>query len=289
MKYYLRLAPLLALLIASLQAAAHEHLAAGATGPTNGAQLIFFNASDYSSDSGYVFNFGAGTPADAYDGFYYTADLVFVALAATPNLGGPEPGHAALGTHIEVVLETVEGPNNGATFGFWETPTPDVDSTNLTWSVPVGLVNGTNHIFVSENDGSASADPYGHLHGRVYSFTQPGLYKTGWRFVDTSTNGPGGGPIDTPSDRFYLYMQAGVTIASISVDTNGVNLTFGAPSNLPDTGSAPATNYTIEASSSLGLDANWSQVGDVIVGDDHLHTVTVPLNGTIEFYRLTTD
>ncbi|HTS71391.1 MAG TPA: hypothetical protein VMO17_20625, partial [Terriglobia bacterium] len=110
----------------------------------------------------------------------------------------------------------------------------------------------------------------------------------GFRFVDTSTNGPGGSPIQSPSDRFYLYLQADVTIAGLNVDTNGVNLTFAAPSNLPDTGTAPATNYQIESTPVLGPSANWQPAADLLVGDDHLHTITLPQTNSAAFFRLNT-
>jgi hypothetical protein len=266
---------------------AHEHLAAGANSTIPGSPLIFVNAGDYATDSGYVFGLDAGDLGSPYEGWYFTGDLVFVALAATPAYGGPEAQAAALGSHIEVVLETLSGPP-GATLGFWETQQDGVDSTNLTWTVRAGLTNGTNHIVVSETDGSPSADPYGHTHGRIYSVNQPGLYTVGFRFVDTSTNGPGGGPIQAPSDRFYLYLQADVTIAGISVATNEANLTFGAPSNLPDTGTAPATNYQLESTPTLGPLANWQPAADVVVGDDHMHTISVPMTNTSAFFRLNT-
>ena len=205
-----------ALLAAATTAAAHEHLAAGANSTSPGSPLIFVNAADYASDSGYVFGLDAGDSGSPYEGWYYTGDLVLAALAATPNYGGPEAQAAAVGSHLEAVLETVQGPL-GANFGFWETQQDGMDSTNLTWTVPVGLTNGTNHIVVSETDGSPGSDPYGHIHGRIYSVDKPGLYTIGFRFVDTSTNGPGGGPIQSPSDRFYLYLQADVTVARISV------------------------------------------------------------------------
>ena len=275
------------LLALATSAHAHEHLAAGANSTTPGSPLIFVNAGDYATNSAYVFGLDAGDPASPYDGWYYTGDLVFVALAATPAYGGPEAQAAAIGSHIEVVLETVAGPS-GANLGFWETQQDGVDSTNLTWTVPVGLTNGTNHIVVSETDGSPTADPYGHTHGRIYSVDKPGLYTVGFRFVDTSTNGPGGGPIQSPSDHFYLYLQADVTIASINIDTNGVNLTFSAPSNLPDTGTAPATNYRIESTPVLGPLANWQPAADVLVGDDHLHTIVVPQTNSAAFFRLNT-
>ncbi len=276
-----------ALLTTAAPANAHEHLAAGADSTTPGSPLIFVNAGDYGSTSGYVFGLDAGDPGSPYEGWYYTGDLVFVALAATPDYGGPEAQAAAIGSHIEIILETVSGPPR-ATLGFWETQQNGVDSTNLTWTVPVGLTNGTNHIVVSETDGSVTADPYGHIHGRIYSVDRAGLYQVGFRFVDASTNGPGGGPIQAPSDRFCLWFQAGVTIASISPAVNGVNLTFAALSNLPDTGTAPATNYQIESTPTLGPQANWQPAGDVVVGDDHVHTVTLPVTNTSAFFRLNT-
>ena len=221
-------------LAGAASANAHEHLAAGANSTSPGSPLIFVNAGDFDSDaSGFVFGLDAGEPGSPYNGYYFTGDLAFVALAATPAFGGPEAQAAALGSHIEIVLETVEGPA-GANLGFWETQQNGVDSTNLTWTVPVGLTNGTNHIVVSETDGLPGADPYGHIHGRIYSVDKPGLYRVGFRFVDVSTNGPGGGPIQAPSDRLHLYFQADVTIAGIATATNGISLSFAALSNVSD-------------------------------------------------------
>jgi hypothetical protein len=182
-------------------------------------------------------------------------------------------------------METFSGPPR-STLGFWETQQNGVDSTNLTWTVPVGLTNGTNRIVVSETDGSPSAEPYGHIHGRIYSVDKAGLYTVGFRYVDASTNGPGGGPIQTPSDRFYLNFQADVTIAGVSPATNGVNLIFAAPSNLPDTGSAPATDYQLESTPTLGPSANWQPAADLVVGDDHMHVITLPMTNGSAFFRL---
>jgi hypothetical protein len=283
---------LLSILLASMPVAqiacAHDHLAAGATSNTNGATLIFQNDGDFGGDAGYVFNLEEGTTNDAYFGYYYTGDLVFVALAATLDNGGPEPGAAALGTFIQVKLLSVEGPQ-GATLGFWETSQDGVDSTNLTWSVPVPLNNGTNLIFVTEGTGSAGSDPYGHIHGRIYSFDKPGLYKVTWQFVDTSTNGPNGGPLDLPSAPFFLYYQADLTTGSIDFMTNSANVTFAAPSNIPDSGVGPATNYELQSSPSIGTNAMWQPAASVVVGDDHLHTISVPMNGmngNALFFRL---
>ena len=269
-------------------ASAHDHLVAGATGNTIGATLIFQNDGDFRGDTGFVFNLIAGSTNDAYLGYYYTDDLVFIALAATPDNGGPEPGAAALGTYIQAKLLSVEGPS-GAMFGFWETSQDGVDSTNLTWTVHVPFQNGTNLIHVTEGNGSAGSDPYGHIHGRIYSFDKPGLYKATWQFVDTSTNGPKGGPVDLPSAPFYLYYQADLTTGAIGVVSNSVNVTFATPSNIPDSGVGPATNYQLQSSPAVGTNAVWKSTGDVVVGDDHLHTITIPPGTNTVFFRLKTE
>ncbi len=273
----------LATLHSNLQA--HDHLAAGATTNTPGGTLLFQNDADYGGDAGFVFNLTAGTTNDPYLGYYYTSDLVFIALAATPDNGGPELGAAALGTYVQVKLLSIEGPK-GATFGFWETAQNGVDSTNLTWTLPVPFHNGTNLIHVSESDGSPGSDPYGHIHGRIYSFDKPGLYKVTWQFVDTSTNGPNAGPVDVPSAPFYLYYQADLTIGEIKVSTNSVNVTFACPSNIPDSGIGPATNYQLQSSPTVATNAVWQPAGDVVVGDDHLHTIALPVTGNTLFFRL---
>jgi hypothetical protein len=268
---------------------AHDHMPAAATSSAPGATLQYDpSATDYTTRSGFVFALTAGTTNDPYLGYYYTDDQIFDALAATLDSGGPVPGHAALGTYVQVKLLSMEGPA-GASFGFWEALEDGVDSTNLTWSVTVPYHNGTNLIHVSESDGSPGSDPYGHIHGRIYSVTKPGFYIATWQFVDTSTNGADGGSVDLPSVPFSTYYQAGLTIAVISIDTNGVNITFAAPSHQPDDLSTPPANYILQSSSAPGSSAVWQTVGGVIVGDDALHTVTLPLSGAAQFFRLGSD
>ena len=239
---------------------AHEHLTAGALSKAPGSPLFLANAADYAATSGYVFGLDAGDSGTPYEGYYYTGDLVLAALAATPPFGGPEPLAPAVGSVIEAVVETVSGPP-GASLGFWETTVDDVDSTAISWSVPVGLTGGTNQIRVTESNGTPGSDPYGHRHGRLFSVTQPGFYQVGFRFVDVSTNGPLGGPIHTPSDRFILNLQSGVTLAGIASNTNGTAIVFGAPANLPDTGGGAATRYQLEVASNLGAPAPWKAIG----------------------------
>lgn len=291
MKAFIRTSLTLALMATYAQA--HDHMPAGATAPTPGATLEYApTAEDFTTNSGWVFGMNIGTTNDAYFGYYWTDDSVFTALAATALNGGPEPGHAALGTHIAVKLLSVEGPA-GAKFGFWEsagqgTDGEGVDGTNLTWSIDIPFQNGTNLIDVSENDGSPGADPYGHIHGRVYSVTKPGYYRATWEFVDTSTNGPGGGPVDLPSAPFSTQYQADLTIDAITAGTNGVSLLIAAPSFLPDNagpGTEPA-QYALQSSNTVGPTASWQPVGDAIAGDDLMHTITVPITGLARFFRL---
>jgi hypothetical protein len=81
------------------------------------------------------------------------------------------------------------------------------DATEITFTVPVGTTAGTNRFALSENDGTAGADPYGHIHGRMFSATVPGWYVAGFRLVDTGRNGPGGGPRHAPSDLAYFNFR----------------------------------------------------------------------------------
>ena len=283
----------IALMEPALTLFGHDHMPAGATSSDPGATLQYATtAADYTTNSGWVFGLNSSAADDPYGGAYWTDDAVFIALAATPNNGGPEPGHAAPGTFIQVKLLSVDGPA-GATFSFWESAGPGtdgegIDGTNLTWSITVPFRNGTNLIYISESNGSPGSDPYGHIHGRVYSFSKPGYYTATWQFVDTSTNGLDGGPVDLPSAPFILQYQAGLLIDNIATDTNGVHLRFAAPSFLPDDagpGTEPAT-YTVLSSPSLGSSADWEPVGNVIDGDDLMHTVILPYSGPTQFYKL---
>lgn len=253
---------------------AHDHVVAGADSTAQDAPILFVSDDDFGADTGYVFPLILSTNGP-YTGYYH-GELSFVVLPATSDLGGPAPQHPALGSHLEVVLESVAGPAGGS-IGFWESPGGDLDAETITFSVPVGETNGTQHFLVSENDGSPGADPYGHIHGRVYSATLPGLYRVGFRFVDTSHNGAKGGPIHSPSDRFFLNFQAGLTIASITRATDQVHITFATTTGM---------NYTLEATDSLAPAAIWHTVGDTLAGDDHLHTQTVAAVRPGQFFRL---
>mgnify|MGYP007071000882 CR=1 FL=1 len=271
---FLRLLPVLLALALPATPKAHEHLAAGAQLSEAGSALLFVNAANYAAESGYVVPLELSTNGP-YAGYHH-AELTFVCQPATPDRGGPAPFHPVLGTHVDAIIESVEGPAGGA-LGFWESPGDEVTATELTFSVPVGETQGTRGFPVSENDGSPEADPFGHIHGRVFSTTEPGLYRVGLRFVDTSVNGPGGGPLHTPSPRFFLHFQSGITLAGIRPADDGLEVTFGAANDF---------RYVLEECAHLGDAAVWVPVGDPVTGDNHLHTLAVGSGSDVRFFRL---
>jgi hypothetical protein len=190
---------------ASTAFAQHSHLNAGAFnadpfGATQADQLFFANGDDFSSESGFKLSLTLAT-SGTYSGFHQ-GNLTFTALASTTANGGPSAYHAAPGSFIEVQLFSVAGPSGG-TFGFWE-----AGAVAPTFTLESGGIGGTGMWNLSEGDGSAGSDPFGHVHGRRFTVDTPGLYTVGFRLLDTSTNGTGGGPIHTPSDLFYMNFEA---------------------------------------------------------------------------------
>src|SRR5688500_5564914 len=185
--------------------AQHLHFVAGAQSATPGSKLIAVNSNDFTAASDFVLNMTLNTNG-TYAG-YYIANHSFVVAAVMPEHGGPEQGAPALGSWIHMGIDSVAGPAGGE-IGYWE-----VGATAPTITFPVGQIT-TNRWRIGENDGSPGSDPYGHIHGRRFSATKPGLYLIGFRFFDFSTNGVVGGPLHTVSDPVYMFYQAGITLSS---------------------------------------------------------------------------
>ena len=284
-----------------LQAQDQQQLIFGATTNVPGATLVFETGSNYITASGYCFPTVSGTLYDPnigydfypYAGYYYNCVQIFNALPATGDNGGPADGAAALGTVMQLQLLSAEGPA-GASFAFWEGNSDGSYGTNLTWSVPVPSTGDTNRILLTQAANTLSNDPYGYIQNRVFGFSEAGLYKLTWRLIDTSTNGPGGTPLNTNSAPFALYYQADCTISGITSETDGIHLSFAAPKGalVLYRNFVAILRYKIFQSSTLDADANWSPVLDSdgnaiqINGDDYLHTNTVPAVGACQFYRL---
>jgi hypothetical protein len=254
--------------------AQHVHINAGATNPTPGAQLYFPNGYVYDTNSGYDV-YLAFTNSGSFSNLYQGAGVTFAALASTLDNGGPAFGHAADGTFLQLQFVSLSGPPDGV-FGVWMQDAGNPGISYPLFTMPVGTADGTNLLALSESDGSPGADPYGHIHGRTFTATMPGLYTLGCRIVDTSTNGSGGGPIHTPSALYYLYFQAGLTISSWTKTPDSFAVTFG---------TTAGKTYYVESSSDLAA-PNWTPFAGPFTGDNHLQTATTNSAAPKLFFRI---
>jgi MYXO-CTERM domain-containing protein len=123
-------------------------------------------------------------------------------------LGGetPSPTAAALGSFLELGIVSVTGPDGGQ-FAFWDT-----GATTPTFSYASGFSVASPVSTWDLSDpataGDPGEDPFGHLHGRRLTATVPGNYTVGFKIVDTSVNGTGGGPIHSASETFLVNFSA---------------------------------------------------------------------------------
>jgi hypothetical protein len=257
----------LAILTSVAVAQDHGHLNVGAVGTNQNDQLIFDNASAFSTTNDYVKTLLYAT-SGTYAG-YYQGNITFTALAATADHLGPVPNAPALGSRIFAELVSVSGPAGGA-FAFWDT-----GATSPAISLATGT-SGTNTFRLSENDGSPGSDPYGHIHGRRFTATKPGFYTVAFRAWDFSTNGLAGGPIHTPSEVLKVYFQAGDNIQSAKPSTNQFLVRFGARLGF---------SWQVEATPSLTM-PDWQVVSSPVIGDDYIHEISDGAMNTNRFYRL---
>lgn len=238
--------------------AQHAHIYAGATSQTPGASLIFQNAAlwDTNSYGGYAQSpaciYFASNYPELYPGLYQTV-TTFSALPATIFTGGPSPYAAALGSYIELRFVSLQGPPGGVLTVWNENDDPAHPSVMV--SLPVGVTNGAGQYNLSEGDPlDPESDPYGHIHGRRLTLNKPGLYVVGLQLVDTSANGPGGGPSHHASAVSYFYLQAGLVLSDFARN-NGVTIArFGLPG---------FANFALEASSDISAN-NWTVVTNVV-------------------------
>ena len=258
-----------------LLCAQHIHINAGAVNTTQDAQLYFVNGYGYGTNAGYDV-YLTYTKTGSFSNLYQGAGLTFTALASTPDNGGPAFGHAADGAYLQLQFVSVTGPQNGA-FSVWEQDAGNPAVSNPLFTIPVGTTNGANHFNLSESDGSPGSDPYGHMHGRTFAASVPGLYTLGVKIIDTSANGTDGGPIHTPSEIFYLYFQAGLTISSPTKTMNSFTATFG---------TKIGATYFVEVSTNLAS-TNWTTLAGPFTGNNYLQTFT-DSNATNNFrtYRI---
>jgi hypothetical protein len=252
--------------------AQHVHLNAGALSTTPGSPLNFVNGDGFVASSGYVFNMVLRTNGPANG--LYDGSPTFTA-AGSDGFEGPP---AAPGSQLALVVKSLTGPENG-TWAFWESLECNDFGASITFSLASGATNGTNRFLLSQNSGLPGEDPYGHCHGRRFTVAQPGLYTVGVQIVDVSTNGPGGGPIHTPSRLYFLQYQAGATISRFTRTNTTVTATFG---------TRAGSRFYLEASPVLDNALDWTPVAGPFTGDNRLQSATE--SGTSgaspRFYRL---
>ncbi|HAV61737.1 MAG TPA: hypothetical protein DCY13_05150 [Verrucomicrobiales bacterium] len=267
MKPNLRIQLTLGLLLAGLPLAAsaqHGHLNAGATGQNQGDPLIFANGNAFIESSGYVKTL-TFTDTGTYAG-YFQGSITPTALYNATDAGSPAPG-----SFIRMEIQSVTGPAGG-TFAYWEhgaaSPTHQINSG----------ATAPFRFDLSESDGSPGSDPGGHIHGRRFTATHPGIYTVLFRLFDTSTNGAGAGPIHTPSTPLAVRFQAGVNLESVTPRENDVQVKIGAQAG---------RTLQVEKSHQLGAAADWQPVGAPIAGNDHIQSVSDPSpNPASGFYRV---
>jgi hypothetical protein len=232
--------------------AQHLHFVVGVQAPVAGAQLVAVNSNDFVLESGYVRTMTLATTGVRAG--LWTVSHPFVVAAATPPA---EEGAPAFGSWIHMGMVSATGPAGGE-LAFWE-----VNANSPTIRLRVGET-GTNLWQISENDGSPGSDPYGHIHGRNFTATKPGLYIMAVRFVDRSTNGIGGGPIHAPSDVIYVAFQADITLSQPSKAGSAFSVRVG---------TQLGRLFILEYTSDVGVGAMWLP-GASVSGNDHFQLLT---------------
>jgi hypothetical protein len=242
----------------------------GALADTSGAPLCFINADQFLTNSLAVVNLAYTNASPG--ALPYGCPLTLMAVPAKASNGGPAISHAALGARLELEFVSLQGPPR-ASLEFWEP-----GQTQPAFSLAAGDAAGTNRVPVSQTQTTPTADPYGCVPGRQIAASQPGLYSLGFRLVDTSTNGPGAGPVHAASPVYQVYLQAGLTIASLSRQGDSVTVRFGGE---------PGKTYSLERSPALGPAADWHAVAGPLAGTNCLQTLTDPTaTGIRSFFRL---
>jgi hypothetical protein len=257
---------------ASAGAQDHGHLYISAYSKNAGAQLYFDNGGIFEDASGYVKTLVKNTNAASRFFGRYDGNITFTPRSTNTLRGADYAATAAApGSVIYFQIVQVDGPPGG-TFEFWEST-----GNQPAFTIPVGS-GATNLVKITEASGDPNGDPYGHIHGRRFTTSIPGIYRATFRALDLSTNGPGAGPIHIPSELLSIHFQAGFSIASVKRTNNVATVKFG---------TATTHDFVLQSSTNLLSSSNWANVGTQFRGNDYFQSVqdTVATNAT-KFYRV---
>ena len=202
----------------------------------------------------------------------YEIPLQFMAVAGTTANGGPATNHAALGSQLHLQLVSLSGPPE-ARLGFWDT-----GQALPAFTVRTGQNDCTDCIELTQTAGVPGDDPYGLITGRRLAVSEPGLYCLGFRVIDVSTNGAGGGPIHQPSPVYHVYLQAGLTISALTRQGISATAVFGGE---------PGKSFYLESSLAPGESAAWQTVAGPLAGTARFQTLSDPgAESGARFFRL---
>jgi hypothetical protein len=240
----------------------------GAASSSGGSPLCFLNAGGIVTNSEFVLNLtNSATQPESF-----TCGFPLLAVPATAANGGPATNHAALGSCLELELVSLAGPTD-AILNLWQA-TP----AQAQVSIAVGQGGATNRLRISQNNAVPGTDPFGQLAECRAGVSAAGLYCLGFRLVDVSANGPDGTPLHTPSEVYTVYLQAGLTLASLSRTPRQVVAAFGGE---------PGRTFYLERSSTLGDAGSWQPVAGPLSGTNRIQWLAdgMPPNDHA-FYRL---
>jgi hypothetical protein len=259
-------------LVTNAEAQDHGHLYISAYSKNAGAQLYFDNGGIFQDTNGYVKTLLLNTnPASRFVG-RYDGNITFTPRSTNTLRGADYAATAAApGSVIHFQITQVEGPVGGA-FEFWEST-----GTQPALVVPIGS-GATNLVKITEASGDPNGDPYGHIHGRRFTASVPGIYRVTFRAWDLSTNGPSAGPIHTPSESLSINFQAGFAIASVQRTNNVTTVKFG---------TAITHDFVLQSSTNLLSSSNWVNVGTQFRGNDYFQSVQdTSATNAARFYRV---
>jgi hypothetical protein len=294
---------LLGTVFAAPPAAAHDHYAAGIT-DTNGNHLpdpgepLQFVGANGTDKIIHLLARPAGFRPQQRCGGYYMLDerprtlfpldaFSFTALS-DGQIETAAPQHAHTGAFLWLEIVSVSGPP-GAHFGFWEENWSQFFDTP-TVSFATNQPTGSYRFVLSEGFDDAAEDPQGHIHGRSWTADQPGDYFIGFRLVDLSTTGPGGGSWHPPSPVYFYHFQAGPSFQPAGQLVPGTGYVLTWPSQMGIwNGDAPAQTgvvFTVERATTLSP-SNWQPLGSVAGTTAATATFTDPAPPAGRaFYRL---
>jgi hypothetical protein len=238
----------LALLAPAAAALAHSHIDAGPD-PANDSRLLLSGPGTETSvyvPPGEPFsNYSSGFP-----GGYYANELTF----SSEDPGGSRP---------RIELLSVTGPAD-AEFAFWE-----VGTISPAWSRPTGWTTalGDQPSLGTYEDQTG----YGHIHGRLFTTTRPGIYILEFRAIDDAG-------LRAPSPIKTLTLNVLPTPAlSLEIVEGEARLSFQSRLNL---------TYDLQVSTDL---VAWTTIEahSLISGNGGQRSLVDPLAGrTRVFYRL---